>query len=326
MTLAIRLLCILSLLWALPAGAAILFQEDFEGTDAGLVADYDGTTGSYGGWCCTPGTQFTAATQPFFHSTTRAFSGTKSLRFNFVGNGITPGYPVTGGFVSKIWGGFGTSGPATPAQSEIWTTWYSWMDPGFVTDGGGVLTGGNGTKGLYTFMFSPLTGQENGWVFSYRWGGRQLALGAQGIRDAVSSGSRQPAPYGSQDHYHNVQVFNQPDSHWVCYEANFKLNDPNQSNGHYRLYVQDMTAGTPNFLAAQYLNRQFLDPVSEINKTGLKMPYDAKFYRHRLYRQSGLGQMYYDKITISSTRVGCEGTSRSLDTQPPTGPTGLRLN
>lgn len=305
-------------LWSLPAHAAILLDESWEGTCADVVSRwglgnyYQSANPQNGGFPCGyglfPGTDW----QPFFLDSTVKLFGSQSLRYNYKGIQYS-GWQYANGSADRLF---------SSSSSEIWITFFNRMSAGFQTAGGAI--GGAATKGPYQYMISskcnigntPTVGgvpcgtagavpQQNGWVFHYMWGTRQIIMTAQGIKDAV------PA-YQTQNLKHNIQEFNQPDLQWVCYEAHIRLNTPGQANGLYEQYATNVSAGGPTILTTRYLNREFLGATIDD-----KMPSDARWYLARTYRQDGLGSMWYDKITYSTTRVGCTGGSTQPIEPPP---------
>lgn len=318
----VGLLSMLVFTWAVPAHAVILLSEGWEGTCDEVKARW--TPGSYNsagmGFPCAPGVFGTTALQPYFLDSTVKLFGAQSLRYNFVGNQYD-GWNLSGGYNDRDF---------TPT-SEIWITLYNRMSGGFQVAGGGGV-GGVVTKSLYTFMRSPTRcvlnsnpmapapcgspgaqNQINGWSSGYQWGGRMMNMGAQGIKDA-------PIPYGSHTLLHNVTPFHQPDNKWICYEWHFKLNTPGQSDGLFEQYATNVTDNGPAILTSRHLNRRWLGDTP--NDT---MPSDSQWFRMRNYRQDGLGQMWYDNQTVSTTRVGCIGGGNTAppDTKAPAGPIGL---
>jgi hypothetical protein len=266
------------------------------------------------------------AKQPYFPDSTVKLFGSQSLRYNYVGTQYTS-WDLSGGYIDKTF---------SQKSTEIWITFYNRMSAGFQTGGGAI--GGAATKGPYSFMISdtkctipnqngtpvPCSTpgaylQQNGWVFHYMWGGRQLIMTAQGIKDAPASTTTW---YDTHNLQQNVQQFNQPDLKWVCYEAHIRLNTPGQADGLYEQYATNVSDSGPAILTTRYLNREFVDATP----TGI-MPSDSKWHKARTYRQDGLGQMWYDGLTYSTTRIGCTGGSTAPpDTKAPTGPIGLVAN
>lgn len=202
-------------------------------------------------------------------------------------------------------------------RKDVWITWYHYLGSNWQSSGGGGV-GGVATKGIYMYMKSLSTGQVNGWVFHYFYGGNQLTMSAQGIKDHKGPngpGTGTAIPYDTENMWQNVAAYDQPRSRWVCYEANYKLNDPGQANGRYVLYSTDMTAGGAAVLRASHTNREFLDSTP----SG-QMPSDARWFRFKFYRQDGWGDMWYDNVSVTSYRLGCSGTP-----PPPSGDSGGSL-
>ena len=298
----LRLLCAVLMIgvFAGPAKAATLFSSTFEGSCGTILAT--SYAQSYSGFPCTGGAM-SIVTSP-------VFAGSQSLRLNYLG---TEQQGLAGGFADFNWGG------ATSA--EIWLTFYNRMASGFVTGGHPTYFNDGqqsvGTKGLYTFLYSSATGQRNGWSMSYLYGGRQLVMGAQGIKDAHDN-SGNLVPYDSEWIRHNIQAYEQPLDQWVCYEVHIRLNTPGVADGLYEQYATNITAGGSAILTSRHQNREFLD-----SSTSGRMPSDARWYEHKIFRQNGFGSMYYDNIQYTTTRVGCSGTPPPSDTTPPAQVTGL---
>lgn len=328
------LLSIFVCMCAVPAHAVTLLSEGWEGTCEEVAArwsdSYSASPQTEQFPCGTGSVYLGPGHQPFFLDSGTKLFGSNSLRYNYTGTQYQ---------VPRQGGGYADRNFPGGRSTEIWITFYNRMSAGFQTAGGAI--GGSATKGPYSFMISDTkcvlnnvaynpapcgspgaTLQQNGWVFHYMWGTRQIIMTAQGIKDSLPVNG-QPAPYQTQNLNHNVQQFNQPDLKWVCYEAHIRLNTPGQSDGLYEQYATNVSDSGPTILTTRYINREFIDSTP----TGT-MPSDAKWFKARTYRQDGLGQMWYDSITYSTTRVGCTG-SRSAsppDTKAPAGPIGLVAN
>lgn len=296
-----RLLCAVLMMGAFAgqAQAATLFSSTFEGSCGTILAT--SYAQSYSGWPCTGG--------PMSVVTSPTFAGSQSLRLNYLG---TEQQGLAGGFADFSWGS---------TSSEIWLTFYNRMDSGFVTGGHPTYFNDGqqsvGTKGLYTFLYSSATGQRNGWSMSYLYGGRQLVMGAQGIKDARDN-SGNLVPYDSEWIRHNIQAYEQPLDAWVCYEVHIRLNTPGVADGLYEQYATNITAGGSAILTSRHQNREFLD-----SSTSGRMPSDARWYEHKIFRQNGFGSMYYDNIQYTTTRVGCSGAPPPSDTTAPAQVAGL---
>lgn len=313
----LRLLCAVLMIGVMagPVHAVTLFSDTFDnyGDEAATVSALQSR---YGCSYSSP-SPFAVTTNEQAVSTAQVFSGPFSIRQRYTGSQYA-NPPQGGGSCSYDFLGFDGS-----LRKDIWITWYHRFDGNFKTGGDEsdpLLVRSVATKGLYMYMKSLSTGQENGWVFHYFYGGTQLTLSAQGIKDArgPASGGFQPVPYDTENMWHNVQGYSQPKGRWVCYEANYRLNDPGVANGQYLLYAQDMTLGGPSMLLASYTNREFLGATPSD-----RMPSDARWFRFRFYRQDGLGDMWYDNVRVDTTRVGCSGAPPPSDTTPPAQVAGL---
>lgn len=299
----LRLLCAVLMIGAFagPAKAATLFTEDFESSVATLQSKYSCSYSFPAPW--TDGA-------PQDWDSTQKFDGSNSLKMTYTGTqNWNP--PQGGGHCEYDY--------ADQTNSEIWVTWYHRFGAGFQTGGGGVVADAVATKGPYNYMKSLSTGQGNGWVFHYFYGGRQLTLSAQGIKDhrgPNGPGTGTVIPYDTENMWQNVQSYEEPDNQWTCYEAQFKLNTPGQFNGQYQLYITPQAGAT--FLAASHTGREFVGTTPQD-----RMPSDARWYRFKYYRQDGYGSMWYDKTTVTTARLGCSGTPPPSDTTPPAQVAGL---
>lgn len=305
----LRLLCAVLMIGALagPAQALNLFTEDFESSLATLQAKYVCSYSSP--------TPFTDGA-PQDWDTAQKFAGSYALKQTYTGSQYDAIYQG-GGSCEKD---FDTLDPGGTNRKDVWITWYHYFSPSWQGSGGGGV-GGVATKGIYMYMKSLSTGQINGWVFHYFYGGNQLAMSAQGIKDhrgPNGPGTGPAIPYDTENMWQNVAPYDQPEGRWVCYEANYKLNDPGQANGQYLLYSTDMTAGGATTLRASWTGREWLDTTP-----AGRMPSDARWFRIKYYRQDGLGDMWYDNTYVDSTRRGCSGTPPASDTTPPAQVTGL---
>ena len=272
------------------AQAAILLSENWEGSVAEVRARWPGSA---------PG--LTTDPSAFVSlSTLRPFGGAQSLRMHYIGTQYdTP--PHSGGNVSRSF----------PPASDVWVTWTEYWAPGFITAGGNTVCNppaqicGAGTKNWY--LRGSDARASGSQVPTYFWGDRKLAVGCQGCYDVPSDKANPNSHYGSSNMYQNQGVdFSIPDGHHVCYEYHIKLNTPGVADGQIELYVQDLTAGTPNRRVTNYTGRQMRAPVSD--GPNATFPYNAQYSGIQAYRQDGYGDIYKDNLTISTTRHGCSGT------------------
>lgn len=98
-----------------------------------------------------------------------------------------------------------------------------------------------------------------------------------------------------------------PFDQWVCIETHEQLNTPGQANGVYELWVngtQVLSARNVKFLVSGDNNRMSIN---------------------RLYRQVGRGSLWFDRIAVGDSRIGCTGSPGSSTSRPPASPTGLTV-
>jgi hypothetical protein len=100
---------------------------------------------------------------------------------------------------------------------------------------------------------------------------------------------------------------------WDQVETEFQYNTPGQSDGLIRLWVNGV-------LKIERLNLQLRGPTpTSVNGQGLPNPSNAKFTRTQIFVQCGLGNMWWDRVAVGTTRIG--PTSASADSTPPARPT-----
>lgn len=300
-----------ALVWAAPSRAITLVSEDFDDGCAAISSRWPDK--SYIGFPCGGGEGPEGATTLV---TSPVVSGAGALRQNFTGTQYdTP--PHGGGAAQQDFGA------ANPGYRDIWITWYSRMSTGFKTAGGEISAGGlggAGTKSIYLYMLSPSTGKQHGWVPNYMWGSHNLSPHAQGIKDAHPIQGGPIVPYDTEVFYCNVQCYWEPDDQWTGYEMHYRLNTPGQSDGLLEVYVTPQGGST--FLMTRYANREFVDS----NNSG-SMPGDSYWKWAKLYRQDGLGYIYWDRLRITTERIGFSGTppAPAPDTSLPNAPTNLTV-
>lgn len=198
-------------------------------------------------------------------SNLRAFSGTKSLKHHFFGH-----QPYAGGCFADRW---------YPAVDEVWFTYWEWMDDGFQVDS-------PGTKAL-----KPGDNRGSHW-WGYMWNSRFLSFTCQSCKDAAEG------EWGSENYYQNMTSFAMPDATWVCYELHLKYNTPGQKNAVYEGFATPYGGQTVQF--AGYYNREWRG-----TSTSDPLPSNTQFAMMREYVQDGIGELYRDDHTVSTTRVGC---------------------
>lgn len=252
-------------------------------------------------------------------SSQRAFSGGKSLKHVFTGH--QPDH-ISGGFTtspmgSSLGGGSYMSRKFTPSD-EIWATYYEFMESGFIIDeiGTKVLQFGDDAR-------------PHWWV--YMWGPENMNSNMNAGKGNLEYSCQRCKPKntplgetwanGSTAQYYNNGSFTMLDNTWVCFELHMKYNTPGAADGAVEAYATNMsTNSTVKFMGNYNLEMRgarTTDPV----------PSNAKFDFVKEYVQDGKGILYRDKLTISTTRVGCSGTPPADPPPPakPRSPTRLRI-
>jgi hypothetical protein len=115
--------------------------------------------------------------------------------------------------------------------------------------------------------------------------------------------AQSPSLPGSAQNFYSTFTFR--DAQWYCVETYEQLNTPGVSNG---------------------ISRAWVDGALVMDVTNI--PYkpsgdNSLFYNNRLYRQTGLGSIWYDRLAVGDTRIGCLGSVQTTDTTPPAVPLGL---
>ena len=98
-----------------------------------------------------------------------------------------------------------------------------------------------------------------------------------------------------------------PFGKWVCIETHEKLNTPGVADGIYEMWVDGVQVTSVK--NAMYLVK------SDNNKLGI----------NRLYRQVGLGNLWFDRIAVGDSRIGCVGAPPTNSPTPPKAPANLRV-
>lgn len=313
----VGLLCIVSsvLSFHSTSDAAILWQEDYEGTQAQINANWQASS------CA--GDFFVGSTPSI--STTRAFSGSKSLKHVFTGHQpghISAGY-TQGPMGSSAGGGCFTDAIWATKVDEAWYTWYEYWDAGFIVDeiSTKAIKPGDENKGSHWWGYHGGPYPPNIPPFFFGGSccsnliGRQLGFACQNCKDGSGTAlgaTWDPNAWGGKDYHQNMTGFTQPDDKWVCVENHLKYNTPGQANGMIETFQTNMTDGTPTIQSLGYYNLELRGA-----RTTDPLPSDAGFQIVREYVQDGKGTIYRDKLMVSTTRVGCSGTPPPSDTTPP---------
>ncbi len=155
------------------------------------------------------------------------------------------------------------------------------------------LSSGFTVSDVFTkLMRSDTNGQTSNWWTLGCCGSKQLEVHDQNV------------PVGTTSVYY--ANFTMQDATWYCVETYEQLNTPGVANG---------------------VQQAWVNGAQVLNQTGI--PFRASgdnslYNNNRLYRQTGLGSIWFDRVAVGDTRIGCSGTPPpSNDTTPPATPSGF---
>lgn len=186
-------------------------------------------------------------------------------------------------FDGSLGGGF--EDRSFPATSNLWGRFYIRLSPGF-------LVSEIGTK----LMRSDPIGQ-GGSTPSYWWwmpfGRANLGVAAQNY------------PQGDTTNlYSNMGNPDLSGGIWHCVEIHIQNNTAGQANGMIEAWKNGVQVMGHYNLALGGAN-----PI--------------QFASNRMYRQLGLGDIWYDRVAMGNSRIGCLGSVPTNDSTPPAPPSGL---
>ena len=155
------------------------------------------------------------------------------------------------------------------------------------------LSSGFTVSDVYTkLMRSDTSGPNSNWWVLGCCGSKQLLVSEQNVPN-VGSTINVPTSFTMQD------------ARWYCVETMEQLNTPGVANGQSQVWV---------------------DGVQVMNQTGITYRQagdNSLFVNNRLYRQTGIGSIWFDRIAVGDSRIGCSGAPPPSDTTPPAVPSGL---
>lgn len=307
------ILTLILILLSTEANAVILFQENYEGTQTQINSNWQSSS------CA--GNFFNSSLNPAV-SSTRAFNGTKSLKHVFTGHQIghiNAGF-INGPLGSNLGGGCFTDAVWANKVSEAWYTWYEYWDAGFIVDelSTKLIKPGDENKGSHwwgtqggPYTVGAFPNIQNGCCSPLI--GRHVEFACQDCKTWSNTTLGDTWPAGNTKVYtENTGSFTIPDDKWVCHEGHLKYNTPGVADGIVEYFLTNMTDGLPTVQTLGYYNQEIRGA-----RTTDPLPSDAGFNLVREYVQDGLGTIYRDGLTVSTTRVGCSGTPPPPDTTNP---------
>jgi hypothetical protein len=224
-----------------------------------------------------------------FVSPSLPYQGSQSLRLDYVG-------PTGGGYMDRY----------HPNVDEVYTRFYT-RTSAFTYEAS------TGTKRFQQLNLNTPYQYPNFW-WENTFGSREMAVIAQVVAENCES-TGHPA-YDSCPYYPNVAKVLLNDDRWYCIETHLKMNTPGVADGVIELWVDGAKT-------MAYSGRKFRGPsVSNPNGNSSQTNFGAI----RIYRQAGVGTMWYDNFAVGSTRIGCSGSTPAVAApSAPSAPSGVTI-
>ena len=117
---------------------------------------------------------------------------------------------------------------------------------------------------------------------------------------------RMPSQFITTNAYSNVIL---QDNRWYCIETHEKMNTPGVANG---------------------IAEAWVDGVKVLTKTDALwrnsgMDATSQWLEFSIFRQNGIGNIWWDRFAAGDTRIGCSGSIPQSDTNPPANPSGISI-
>ncbi len=270
------------LLFAIPSHATVDWTEGFE------YANQSAMNAVWTGDACI------ADASVMTPSTTRAFSGSRSLRMNYTGHqGITPSYHSCA--MSRRL--------AAPTE-VLYARWYMYME-NFTVDA------------THTKVLKHTGSSYSSDWWGFHWGGPALDTAVEGI--ILDNGSPD-----TQEHY-GPSV---PQNQWVCVETQEVMSSPGVDNGIIRMWINGVLGFQNLSTRMRAAVPTLVSPGTSPQYNIYNLP-TATFSEVVIYVQDGVGNIYLDDMAMSrDARIGCSGStpvSTPTDVAPPAAPRGLTI-
>jgi hypothetical protein len=227
-------------------------------------------------------------------SSSLPYQGLQSLRLDYNG-------PSGGGFIDRM----------HPSVDEVYTRFYT-QTKTFSYDS--ISTKRFAQLNINT----PSLVLPSFWWDNF-WGSREMGVVGVAVAEPCASTPGHLA-YDTCNYYPNMARIPLSDDRWYCIETHLKMNTPGVADGVIELWIDGVQT-------MSYTGRTFRGPnVSNPNGNSSLTTFNAT----RIYRQAGVGTMWYDNFAVGSTRIGCSGgstppTSTPSTTSPPNAPSGVTI-
>jgi hypothetical protein len=224
-------------------------------------------------------------------SSTLPYQGLQSLQLDYNG-------PTGGGYMDR----------QHPNVDEVYTRFYT-QTKAFSYEAS------TGTKRFQQMNLNTPYQYPNFW-WENIFGSREMAIIGQVVAEPCASTGH--AAYDSCPYYPNMARVPLSDNRWYCIETHLKMNKPGVADGVIELWIDGVQT-------MSHTGRTFRGP-SVSNPNGNSSL--TNFNNIRIYRQAGVGTMWYDNFAVGSTRIGCSGgstpsTPTPSTTSAPTTPSGV---
>lgn len=227
----------------------------------------------------------------FTYDTSVKFSGAGSIRANLTSNCNVSLSTQCGGTITKTY----------TSLAEIWRRYYiriSGTGPN-TTDTGLFKTGSFSATKIMKSSSADGAGPEyniRNWHNIGNTGGRNLILSAEHV---PTYNQTTDVPFSSQTI---------ADNRWYCIEDHQKVNTPGVADGIGEIWVDGV----------KVLTR--LDIIWQ------RVGYNHRWNHLSIVRQNGWGSIWWDRVAVGDTRIGCIGSGGGGDTTPPATPSGWTLH
>lgn len=215
-------------------------------------------------------------------SSQRAFSGTKSLKFTYIGD--NPSFTC---FIDRFYGG---------SHETVYSRVYLYLEN---------FTASNINTKLYTHSNLANIGRYPNFWWSLHLSNNTHRMVVEGSPTTTLTAESMPS------------------GRWVCMETRVTLNTPGVADG----ILQSWIDGELRFNRTNLVLRNATEVV--VSGTAPNQNTNGPSNRllfTRIYRQSGVGVIYWDNFAHGTTRIGCLGAPPPIDTRPPAAPLNFVAN
>ena len=216
------------------------------------------------------------------YDTNVKLSGSGSIRLNY-----TPNCQVDG--TSNQCGGSLTK--TFPRTDNVWKRVY------FRMSGSGPNPGPNGQFETSTTAFTKLLKGQSvtiGGLYARHW----WMLGCCKSKNLIQTMENVPKLQSSTNLTSSITL---ADNRWYCIETHEVMNTPGVANGISEAWVDNVKVAANTNVMWRHSG----------------MGTDIKWSEFSIFRQNGIGNIWFDRFAAGDTRIGCIGSIPQGDTTPP---------